>query len=87
MTKPTLPLVTLETIQQVGELALKDRDSLFKNMAVSNPDLYRFAYEMHQRPETNKTTMLGVLVAVYAALEEQGKKDRKDRRRLKYANG
>lgn len=86
MSKPTLPFVSLETIQQVGEMTLKDRDSLFKNMAVSNPDLYRFAYEMHQRPETNKTTMLGVLVAMYTALEEQVKKDRKDRRRLKHVS-
>lgn len=86
MTKPYLPYVTTETIQQIGERALKDKDSLFKEMAVTNPNLYRFAYEMHQLETTNKSTMLGVLVAVYAALEAEGQKGKRDRRRLKHAN-
>lgn len=87
MSKVSLPTVTIETIQQIGEQALKDNASLFRQMTTSNPDLYRFAYEMHERPETTKTTMLGVLVAVYAALELEVKKGKKDRRRLKHAKG
>lgn len=82
MTKPFLPLVSISTIQAIGERALKDRDSLFKDMAVSNPDLYRFALQMHNQKETNKSTMLGILVAVYAALELEGQKGK--RRRLRH---
>lgn len=84
MTKPNLPHVTIETIQEIGQEALVDRDKLFKEMAVANPDLYRFAYEMHQQETTNKSTMLGVLVAVYAALDRQIGKGKRDRRRLRH---
>lgn len=85
MTKQFLPYVTIETIQEIGQEALADKDKFFKEMAIANPELYRFAYEMHQRKETNKSTMLGVLVAVYAALERQGGKGKKDKRRLRHA--
>lgn len=84
MSKSILPHVTLETIQQVGQRALTDRDSLFMEMATSQPELYRFAYEMHNREETNKSTMLGVLVAIYAALELEAQKTKNSRKRLRH---
>jgi hypothetical protein len=84
MTKLTLPHVTIETIQAIGQRALADRDSLFMDMAISQPELYRFAYEMHNLEDTNKSTMLGVLVAVYAALELETQKAKNSRKRLRH---
>lgn len=83
MTKQYLPIVTQETIKEVGQDAVENRDEMFMAMAASNPDLYRLIYEVHNRPETTKTTMLGMAVAMYHCLERQTKKERRDRRRIK----
>lgn len=78
-----LPVVTEETIKEIGEEAIKDNEGLFMAMAASNPDLYRFVYGIYNLPETNKTTMLGVLVATYHVLDRQVGKSKKNRKRLK----
>lgn len=86
MTKPYLPHVTLETLQETAQRAQQNLDALFTEMATANPELYRFAYGFHERPETTKTTMLGVIAGMYVALEAEGQKQRKDRRRLKHSD-
>jgi len=83
MTKSNLPLVTLETIQEVGELAKEEADKLYNDMATSNPDLYRTIYGIYQLPDTTKETMLGVIVGMYHILDRQIGKGKRNRKRLK----
>lgn len=86
MTKPNLPAVTEETIKEIGAEATKDRDALFKKMAVSNPILYRFVYDIFNLPDTNKSTMLGMVVATYHILDRQIEKGKRSRKRLRHKN-
>lgn len=79
-----LPLVTLETIQEVGELAKEEADKLYNEMAISNPDLYRTVYGIYQLPDTDKTTMLGVIVGMYHILDRQIGKNKRRGKRLKH---
>ena len=81
-----LPTVTIETIKEIGEIAQTNWDELFAKMAAVNPILYSFAYATHNLEDTNKTTMLGVLVACYAALEAEAQKKRHRRKRSVNAN-
>lgn len=84
MTKPNLPAVTEETIAEVGNEILANNEAAFAQMAVTQPDLYRFVYGMHQLEDTTKTTMLGVAVAMYHILDRQIEKGKRGRKRLKH---
>lgn len=84
MAKPNLPPVTEDTIKEIGNEALKDKDALFKKMAVSNPILYRLIYDMYNRPDTNKETMLGMVIATYHILDRQIEKGKRSRKRLRH---
>lgn len=84
MTKSNLPTVTEATIAEIGNEILTNNEAAFMQMAVSQPDLCRFIYGIHQLPDTNKTTMLGVAVAMYHILDRQIKKGKQDKRRLRH---
>lgn len=79
-----LPIVTLETIAEVGTLAKDDADKLYNQMAIENPDLYRTVYGIYQLETTDKTVMLGVIVGMYHILDRQIGKNKKRGRRLKH---
>jgi hypothetical protein len=79
-----LPVVTIETIREVGEDAMQGSDKLFMQMAAANPELYRFVYEMHQQESTTKTMMLGLLVAMYHSLDRQIEKGKRSKKRLRH---
>lgn len=79
-----LPVVTIETIREVGEDAVQGSDKLFMQMAVANPELYRFVYEIHQQENTTKTMMLGLLVAMYHSLDRQIEKGKRSKKRLRH---
>lgn len=84
MTKPNLPAVTEDTIREIGAESLKDKDALFRKMAASNPILYRFVYDIFNLPDTNKSTMLGMVIATYHTLDRQIEKGKRSRKRLRH---
>lgn len=47
------------------------KNEIFQEMAIINPFLYQFVYEMYQLPEADKDMMLGVAIGAYHALESQ----------------
>jgi len=79
-----LPTVTEATIAEIGNEILANNEAAFMQMAVSQPDLYRFIYGMHQLPDTTKTTMLGGVVAVYHILDRQVEKGKRGKKRLRH---
>jgi hypothetical protein len=81
--KSNLPVVTEQTIAEIGNEILANNESAFMQMAVAQPDLYRFIYGIHQLEDTTKTTMLGVLVATYHILDRQIEKGKRGRKRLR----
>lgn len=84
MTKPNLPNVTEDTIKEIGAEALKNKNALFHKMAASNPVLYRFVYDIFNLPDTNKDTMLGMVIATYHILDRQIEKGKRSRKRLRH---
>lgn len=84
MTKPNLPVVTLDTIKEVGIEAITGSDVMFRVMAAANPELYRFIYDVYNLPETSKMTMLSMAVAMYHVLERELEKGKRSKKRLRH---
>ena len=81
--KPNLPQVTEQTIIEVGNEAMADKDKLFNEMAVFNPTLFQLVLSTYKRADTNKETMLGICVACYVALDRQMGKSKQLRKRVR----
>lgn len=84
MTKPNLPIVSEDTIKELADTAINDRDALFMKMAIDQPTLYTFVMGVYRMEETNKETMLGLIVAAYSVLDREIEKGKRDRKRLRH---
>lgn len=78
-----LPVVSLQTIAEVGNDATQDVNRLYNEFAVSNPDLYRTIYGIYQLETTTKETMLGMIVAMYHVLDREMGKHKQLRKRVR----
>ena len=82
-TKPNLPIVSESTIKELADSAMNNRDALFMKMAVDQPTLYQFIMGVYRMPETNKETMLGLIVAAYNVLDREVGKSKQLRKRVR----
>ena len=82
-TKPNLPIVSESTIKELADIAMNNRDALFMKMAVDQPTLYQFIMGVYRMPETNKETMLGLIVAAYNVLDREVGKSKQLRKRVR----
>lgn len=48
-----------------------DKENLFRQMAISNPLLYKFVYDISRMPDASVDLMLGIVVGVYDMLESE----------------
>ena len=83
-TKPNLPIVSEATIKELASIAMNNRDALFMKMAIDQPTLYQFIMGVYHMPETNKETMLGLIVAAYSVLDREVEKGKRSRKRLRH---
>ena len=84
MTKPNLPIVSETTIKELADTAINDKDALFVKMALEQPTLYTFIMGVYRLPETNKETMLGLIVAAYNVLDKEIEKGKQSKKRLRH---
>jgi hypothetical protein len=82
--KPNLPIVSEDTIKELANTAINDKDALFMKMAVEQPTLYTFIMGVYKMPETNKETMLGLIVAAYSVLDKEIEKGKQSKKRLRH---
>lgn len=83
MNKPNLPIVSEQTIIEVGNEAVANKDNLFIEMATANPTLYRLIYRTFNTEGCTKETMLGVCIASYIALDREAGNAKQLRKRIK----
>lgn len=83
MNKPNLPTVSEQTIIEVGNEAIADKDALFVEMATANPTLYLLIFNTFNLENCTKETMLGVCIASYIALDREMGKTKQLRKRIK----
>lgn len=83
MNKPNLPTVSEQTIIEVGNEAIADKDALFIEMATANPTLYLLIFNTFNTDGCTKETMLGVCIASYIALDREMGKTKQLRKRIK----
>lgn len=88
MIKPNLhsnlPIVSETTIKEMADTAINNRDALFMKMAVDQPTLYTFIMGVYRMPDTNKETMLGLIVASYNVLDREIEKSKRSKKRLRH---
>lgn len=81
---PNLPIVSESTIKEMADIAINNRAELFMKMAVDQPTLYTFIMGVYHMPETNKETMLGLIVASYSVLDREIEKGKQSKKRLRH---
>lgn len=62
-------MIEQEIIQEVIAKMVKDKDKLFREMAIAEPYLYQFVYGMYKLPEADKDMMLGVAIGMYHMMQ------------------
>lgn len=85
--KPNLPTVSEQTIIEVGNEAIADKDTLFMEMATANPMLYLLIFNTFNMESCTKETMLGVCIASYITLDREMGKAKQLRKRVRRDNG